>query len=103
MAASEAITSSPSTPRKQIPSHPPTEPTFTDASHQHSPTIDADPVHLTPRVENIEHPITTSIPSAQEHYQDHDDDHDAPTTERISDGATAEINPHLEASLSLEA
>ena len=79
-----------------LPSTPPqSEILIPEPSQQHPPTIDSDPVPPPSRVENIDDTIRTSNPAAT--YQS-----EAPTTERISDGANEEFTTHFEASLCRE-
>ena len=86
-----------STPLQLLPSHPPLETSITQTSEQDTNPIESDPVPATSREEKSEETITTSNPQAHDHYPDHREHHEAPRTERISDGAREEIAPKLEA------
>ena len=117
-----AVTINTSSTRKQLPSHPPSEPSITQrpqleiistpenepipSQHRHH-TIDSDSVPPTIRslVEIINEETITSNPSAHDHYPDHRDYHDqrhALTSERISEGDTEDITTPLETSISSE-
>ena len=87
---------------KLIPSHPPLETNIPQSSDQDTHPIEDDPVPPTSRAEKIEETITTGNAPAHDHYPDHRDLHEAPTTECISDGAREEIAPNLEGSFSRE-
>ena len=71
-AAATPITSSPSTPRKHIPSNNTSEPTIPEPSEEEDPTMDSDPV--LPSIRSLEETINvepiTSNPSANDHYLD---------------------------------
>ena len=97
-----AATISASTPLHLLPSHPPLETSITQTSEQDSNPIESDPVPATGREEKSQETITTSNPQAHDHYADRRADHEAATTERISDGPKEEIAPHLDASFSRE-
>ena len=106
-----------SPPVDQAPSQPPSEPAIPDTPiiietiipHQNPHPLESDRVASTTGEEqgttlkdNIEQTITKSNPAAQDHYADHGDNHEARTTDRISDGASEEITPHLGTSFSPE-
>ena len=98
-AAATSLASSP--PQSEIISRPETEPI---PSQQQPPTIDPDAVHPTSLSleETIIAETITSNPSAHDHYPDHrdyNDERDAPTSERISEGAPKDISTPLEPSL----
>ena len=91
-----------STPLQLLPSDPPLETSITQTSDQDNHPIESDPVPPRSREEKSEETITASNPPAHDHYSDHRDHQEAPTTDRISDGAKEEIPPHLDASFSPE-
>ena len=68
-------------------------------SQKDFPSIESDSVPPTFRQEYIEKTITSSNPSARDHFHPQRALHEAATTEHISDGATEELAPHLEASI----
>ena len=90
-----------STPLQLLPSHPPLETSITQTSDQDAHLIESDPVPPRCREEKSEESITTINAPAHNH-PDQRGHHEAPTTERISDGGKEEIAPHLETSFSPE-